>query len=582
MNQPALHREPQEDITLVETAALKPGTLVAGKYVVGRFVGAGGMAQVFEAVNQDLDERVALKVMRPNFRADSGFTEKFRAEARAAARIRSENVARVFDVVSTDDGDPVIVMEYLDGEDLRSWTQTNGGPSLEVAAGWVIEACSGLAVAHANGIVHRDVKPENLFLADEIGGRTVVKLLDFGISRAALAHNPMKPGSGQHGNFRLLGTPSYMAPEQITSSRAADCRLDVWSVGVLLFELFAGITPFEKETPEATCMAILNGDRRDLRVLCPTLPIEMVEIIERCLCIKPQGRYPSVADLAVDLHPFARPQDRTSVSRTVRLLRSAGLTEALEPANNNDEPRLSVSGSQPVAAIPSAPAPTASTGPGGSASPSSELPHPGALMTSSPPLTTVSAQPPEKKSRGGLFVGLAAVVLLLGAVGFFALRSKPVESAQAPAPAAATSVAVEVVSEPVGASILIDGMAVGEAPYRAKLQPGKHEVTLSMSGYESSTRIVEARPDIEGTTLKFALRSAGGVAKPELASKTNEQAERESTAPSDSKKKSKSVAAAAAAAAPAPAPAPQQTSAPTAPPTVKLITDGPSAVKVIQ
>lgn len=578
MNQPALHREPQEDITLVETAALKPGTLVAGKYVVGRFVGAGGMAQVFEAVNQDLDERVALKVMRPNFRADNGFTEKFRAEARAAARIRSENVARVFDVVSTDDGDPVIVMEYLDGEDLRSWTQTNGGPSLEVAAGWVIEACSGLAVAHANGIVHRDVKPENLFLADEIGGRTVVKLLDFGISRAALAHNPMKPGSGQHGNFRLLGTPSYMAPEQITSSRAADCRLDVWSVGVLLFELFAGITPFEKETPEATCMAILNGDRRDLRVLCPTLPIEMVEIIERCLCLKPQGRYPSVADLAVDLHPFARPQDRTSVSRTVRLLRSAGLTEALEPANSNDEPRLSVSGSVPIAATLSTPALPTSTSPA-APGPNSGSEQPAALVAgpSSPPLTSGAAPASEKKSSIAI-IGIAAALVLLGAIGFFALRGKPVESAQPAAPVAATSIAVEVVSDPAGASILIDGMAVGEAPYRAKLQPGKHELTLSLSGYESSTRIVEARPDIEGMTLKFALRSGGGEPKQELAAETSERSSGESSPPSEPKKKSKSVAAAA----PAPAPAPQQTSAPTAPPTVKVITDGPSAVKVIQ
>ena len=133
--------------TVVERAALAPGEVVAGKYVVSRFVGAGGMAQVFEALNRDIDERVALKLMHPAFRSDAGFAAKFRMEARAAARIRSESVARVFDVVSTDAGDPVIVMEFLDGLDLRSWIETHGLPSVEVAVGWMIEACAGLAVA---------------------------------------------------------------------------------------------------------------------------------------------------------------------------------------------------------------------------------------------------------------------------------------------------------------------------------------------------------------------------------------------------------------------------------------------------
>lgn len=571
----------EDDITNAETAALHPGSVIAGKYVVGCFRGSGGMAQVFEAVNRDLDERVALKVMHPGLAADTSLAAKLRAEARAAARIRSENVARVFDVVSTDRGDPVIVMELLDGQDLRTWAEARSPLSVETAVGVIVEACSGLAVAHANGIVHRDVKPENLFMADEIGGRTVVKLLDFGISRAALGHNPAKPGSGQHAIHRLLGTPNYMAPEQIHSSKAADCRIDVWGIGVLMFELLAEVTPFESETPEATCLAVLNGRGRDLRTLRPDVPEELVVIIERCLNLKPQGRYPSVADVAVALQPFARPHDHISVSRTVRLLRSAGLTDVDDASSSDAFERSSLVGPPSPSPPPvSFPTPAVVAPP-----PAPTDAEKGSAATALVARKDTSAQG-KTGARAFLIPGLVA--LLLGGLvgGIYVLLRSEGQPAAVSAPAAARELQIR--SQPEGAFIQVDGKSIGVTPSFVELSPGRHQITLSLNGYENESRSVEIVSGVDPQAFDAQLRpiksavptaiaQAPSPAPPptDAASSSAEPPEQPRTA-SGSRRGAPPATAATA--------APPATSAPTATPapTVKVITDQPSNVKVIQ
>lgn len=580
----------EDDITNAETAALRPGSIIADKYVVGCFLGAGGMAQVFEAVNRDLDERVALKVMHPSFMADPSLAAKLRAEARAAARIRSENVARVFDVVSTEQGDPVIVMELLEGQDLRSWAEARSPLPVEVAVGVIVEACSGLAVAHANGIVHRDVKPENLFMAHEIGGGTVVKLLDFGISRAALGHNPVQPGSGQHAIHRLLGTPNYMAPEQINSSRAADCRIDVWGIGVLMFELLADITPFESDTPEATCLAVLNGRRRDLRALRPNVPEELVEIIERCLHVKPQARYPSVADVAVALQPFARPHDHISVSRTVRLLRSAGLTEVVDLGSSGEVPRAS----QPSSEVRSSPLPPPTSPPSPPPAPVQEtLPSAGSELRATDPsaafLPVVEPlKPRAEANKRGLraFIIPGLVALLFGALAggiYVSLRRAPEPTIALSSPPARRQLQIR--SIPEGATIEVGGRSIGVTPNRAELTEGRHQITLSLDGYRRETRVVEVSPGIEPEPLDLKLEQL----EPVPTTLAQVSSPRPSESAPDSSEEEPPMAAKTSAGprrglhpvSTSPSSAMSTTSA-TPAPTVKVITDQPSNVKVIQ
>jgi eukaryotic-like serine/threonine-protein kinase len=548
---------PENMVTLVETAALQPGVRVSGKFRVTRFVGAGGMAQVFEAINEDLDERVALKLMHPALRADRMLTERFRAEARAAARIRSENVARVFDVVSTDSGDPVIVMEFLEGQDLRDWAHERGPVAIDIAVGIMVEACAGLAVAHANGIVHRDVKPENLFIAEELGSRTVVKLLDFGISRAAIGYDPARPGSGQHAATRLLGTPTYMAPEQINSSRAADCRIDVWGVGVLLFELLTGVTPFAGDSPEATCLAVLNGHKRDLRVLRPDVPDDLATVIDRCLKTNPQARFPSVADLAVALRPFARIQDHVSVDRAVKLLRSAGLSDAAPPSPANDVDdegaRRSVVTPAPFAPLVPSTHPTPAPTPGAS---------PG-------PVAGTSYSRKRWVLGATMLLGVVAGALLL-----FAMRREPSSETTAP-----TSFRATVLTQPLGARVDIDGRPAGRGPVEVTLPGGSHLVEVSLDGYlsEKHTLAVASSGDnILDVTLERAeaaptvavhASSNTPVSGPAAGKKPMDASPRRASPPVQID------------------PFPEaSTSAGTArsAATVRVITDGPSSVKVIQ
>ncbi|MBK8259071.1 MAG: protein kinase [Polyangiaceae bacterium] len=315
----------------VHAASLITGEIVAGKYRVEKFIDAGGMAQIFVATNLELDERVALKLPHPTFRDRPDLNDRFREEARSLARVRSENVARVHDVVSTAENEPVMVMEFLEGENLARLIEKKALPSFEERIGWMIETCSGVAVAHANGIVHRDVKPENIFIAVLLGGRRMAKVLDFGISRLAMTTSRRR-GLPSKVADHLVGSPMYMAPEQIASPNAADPRVDVWSIGVVLFELFAGRPPFIGKTVDEVCERILHTQAENLTTFVPNLDPELTLIVDKCLQRDPELRFGSVADLAVALLPFGPPRLATTVDHTINVLRAAGMTEVEMPA----------------------------------------------------------------------------------------------------------------------------------------------------------------------------------------------------------------------------------------------------------
>jgi eukaryotic-like serine/threonine-protein kinase len=299
-----------------------PGDLIAGKYEVLELIGSGGMGYVVSAMHIELGEVVALKFLRPEALQIPELVERFSREARAAAKIRSEHVARVFDVGVLPDGVPFIVMEHLAGQDLSDVLQERGPLPIKVAVEYVMQACEALAAAHASGVIHRDIKPENLFLTKHAQGLDFIKILDFGISKVALA-----PG-GKRGFVRTmmpLGSPVYMSPEQIRSSDQVDARTDIWSLGCVLFELLTGSTAFNEPSLMQLSAAILEHEPVPLCELVPDAPAELEDVVLRCLEKDADKRYGNIAELAIALYPFAPRRSRISAERCYHALKNAGL-----------------------------------------------------------------------------------------------------------------------------------------------------------------------------------------------------------------------------------------------------------------
>jgi serine/threonine protein kinase len=222
----------------------EPGEMLAGRYRVERVVGVGGMGIVASAMHVELDERVAVKLMKRETMNPQSIA-RFLREARAAAKIKSEHVARVTDVGMLESGTPYMVMELLDGEDLSRLVRERGPLSVPDAVDYVLQACEAVAEAHAMGIVHRDLKPENLFLARKPGGQRVVKVVDFGISKQLTREGEASVDDGAKTRTSAwLGSPLYMSPEQMRSAKDVDARTDLWSMGLILFELLTGRVAF--------------------------------------------------------------------------------------------------------------------------------------------------------------------------------------------------------------------------------------------------------------------------------------------------------------------------------------------------
>jgi serine/threonine-protein kinase len=204
----------------MDSSFVQSGQVLAGKYRVDRVLGAGGMGVVIAATHIRLGEQMALKMLLPELARQPEITERFLREARAALRIKSEHVVRVMDVDVLDSGAPYMVMELLDGVDLRQYVRERGPLRVDVAVGYLLEACEAIAEAHALGIIHRDLKPANLFLARQAGDRICLKVLDFGISKLTAADGDVT------GSQSIVGSPYYMSPEQMKSAKTVDARAD--------------------------------------------------------------------------------------------------------------------------------------------------------------------------------------------------------------------------------------------------------------------------------------------------------------------------------------------------------------------
>ena len=210
-------------------APVSPGDVLAGKYRVERVLGVGGMGVVVAARHLQLDERVALKFLREKVIDEPEIVVRFLREARAVAKLRSDHVVRVRDVGNLENGAPYIVMELLEGETLKERVKRDGALPREQAVDYLLQACSAIAEAHSHGIVHRDIKPTNLFLTFRPDGRALVKVFDFGISKQLPTHADPDAELGMTATTSMLGSPLYMSPEQMVSARNVDARTDIWS-----------------------------------------------------------------------------------------------------------------------------------------------------------------------------------------------------------------------------------------------------------------------------------------------------------------------------------------------------------------
>jgi len=308
--------------------------VLASKFRVERVIGKGGMGVVLEAMNIQLDQKVALKLLHTGA-DDPATVERFSQEARAAARLKSEHVARVFDVGHDATHGPYIVMEYLDGRTLAEVLTTTGRIPVHRAVEYVIDACEGLAEAHVRDIVHQDVKPANLFLVTGNDGRPAIKVLDFGI--ATMRSNTTDRVQDSSSNHRNAGTPAYLAPEQLRGTPKPDHRVDVWALGCVLYELIVAQRAFQSMRFTELVTQILESPHAPYPADID-IPPPIKDVIDRCLERDRDKRFASTGELALALLPFARRRAHSSVARAVAHVTAGGLDPNLEMPSSMPPP----------------------------------------------------------------------------------------------------------------------------------------------------------------------------------------------------------------------------------------------------
>ncbi len=402
------------------TAPVKEGDVLAGKYRIERVLGTGGMGVVVAATHLQLDQKVALKFLLPEALASADLVTRFAREARAAAKIENEHVARVIDVGTLESGSPFMVMEYLEGKDLSWVIHERGALPLEEAAGFILQACEAIACAHAAGIIHRDLKPANLFLAERADREPIIKVLDFGISKVSAGSDDLSLTK----TTSLVGSPLYMSPEQMATPRDVDFRCDIWALGVIFYELLSGATPFVSDSVTGIVAAILQAQPRPPSELRPDLPPDVTTIILRCLEKDPNRRFQNVNQLARELARFAPRSGRSSVERIARVLGRSGETSAtliqtMPPPVSASSPRVPTltSAASPPAATRSVATGSAAWG------------------------TTKDEAGTQKAHRRGILVGGAAALALMAAMAaggliVLHLNRAPAEAASAAPPTA--------------------------------------------------------------------------------------------------------------------------------------------------
>jgi serine/threonine protein kinase len=448
---------------------VQPGQIIRGKYRIDRVLGEGGMGIVVAGQHVGLGQRVAIKFLHGAMLQHREIVERFAREARAASRLESDHVARVTDVDALEDGTPFMVMEYLEGSDL-STVRASGQPlPMNVAVGYILQACEAIGEAHELGIVHRDIKPANLFLAKRAGGKTRVKVLDFGISKMG--------GGGDAGltsTSAVVGSAHYMSPEQMLATRDVDARTDIWALGATLYELVTARVPFPGESVTQVAAMVMSSTPEPPSRHRPELPPALDHVIMRCLERDLARRIGTIGELVAALTPLLQGQPGPSAAHPAPIgtpptgpgyppaphslgasgsgasssgAPNDGSTVMLPEASSShrhSSPGAAAQGAWPAQVPLGAPpaAPSFGSGPGGAASPSGAgpsdpgvvggRPWPSASSTASP---VTSGPQPASSSRTVTVLGGIGVVatIALGATVFILRGDAPTTPATASA-----------------------------------------------------------------------------------------------------------------------------------------------------
>ncbi|CAN5542273.1 hypothetical protein BH11MYX1_BH11MYX1_29220 [soil metagenome] len=487
------------------------GTVFQEKYRVDSILGQGGMGVVAACTHLQLNERVAIKMLRKDVLLDEEAIERFTREARAAARLKSEYVARVTDT-GLFDGVPYMVMEFLEGLDLGQLLDQRGTLPIPWACELVLQTAEALAEAHSLGIVHRDVKPTNLFVTWRPDGSAIVKVLDFGISKTS-AGTDMQLTQTQS----LLGTPAYMSPEQMRSARLVDSRSDIWSLGSVLYELIEGRRPFEADSFSEMCVKVAVDDPAAMTLAPPALQ----QVTMKFLAKSPEQRYANMANLGADLVQFVQDQHQGQklVERMARVLRRSGHNW------DGDSAAINTRGSNRVGSDPAIPQwdvksqpfiqPVLSTG----SAPIARLDPSRPVIAAAAPSTVMEAVQPKRRalfivSALGLMIGAGVAVAMVMSSGTHAppavtptLVSPPVDMAIKPEP----SIKPQVAAPATGSAAIVNTPPAPVPPEPATLAPkhpvvkttaSKPPIKKALPAIEKAAPVVEPKPDATGKPAK--------------------------------------------------------------------------------
>jgi len=459
---------------------LDVGDVLAKKYRLERLVGEGGTGVVVAARHVQLDRLVAIKFLRTALASDE-IRLRFEREARAIGQIESEHVVLVLDVGTLDDGhSPFMVMEYLEGKDLARTLKEDGPLSIEDSVDCMLQVCEALAGAHAQGIIHRDLKPANLFLTRRDDGGPHIKVVDFGISKI-LDPKVLRGDKGPRemtSAFTVLGSPRYMAPEQLRNSKDVDGRADLWSIGAVLFQLLSGTSPFDADNNVHVSLAVLTKEPALLRSVAPHVPAELEAIVNKCLTKDRAGRFETAGELADALYPFGSERTRESLDRLEQAKQAPSLNLALDTSSEGRRVDTAEGGAPQTAKAPTTPSQAAQK-----AMPTSPSAH---RVASLPPpsMPPPSSGDPSAAFAGGVrrtpsttikvAIAVAGVLLVLLAFGALTLMKMAAQSmgvmrSAAPAPPAASigerSAAADRSKHPQGPSQVVTvTLDAGRAP----------------------------------------------------------------------------------------------------------------------
>lgn len=480
-----------------ELEFLEQGDIV-GDYCVEKLIGIGGMGMVAAATHVDTGKRVALKVMLPKVTADENLRRRFIREARAASRIESRHIAHVFDVGEADNGAPFMALELLDGKTLSDVIRDRAPLELEEAVDYLLQACAGVAAAHARGIVHRDIKPSNLFLIED-DDAPLLKVLDFGISKIGELDQETG-GTALTETNALLGSPQYMSPEQLRSAKTVDARSDIWALGLTLHKMLTGYMAFEADNLGAHFAMIMTDPPTPVRERRPDISAELERVILGCLQRDVTRRFQDVGQLARALAPFGPPQAEAVAASIETVLKDAGVRAETSPRSVRPRRFGEQTGDEDVtqAADPvvqdvigdlesqDTVASDETSGLGDSQSTEARSTH------------TLTAAAGAQKGHPARLAVAAVVVVGMAFGGYRLLRSQPrsIGTTQS-AELGQTSVSLRLALTPPDATVKLDGRVVAENPIVMPHTEREHRIEVSAPGYDSVVRVVTAQRDAD-------------------------------------------------------------------------------------